>query len=564
MLPVRWLAPVLLVLLTVRADGVASPVLRGSPSLDDLIAKKEGELRLLKGSSGRGGHLHKGGNEPVVESQELAQNTTFVIRGSSSSLRLFFDLSFLQDIHANWAICPLPLKILSIIKAVASFFSIYWLIGVIWTIAMVPAQVSGKCKLEPKDGGWTVTIGLPRNYVEADHLKRQTSGFYGSLQIFHSIVGDESLRGPVGTFELRGLRENGTPWTKSVRYDSKFDEKNRVVFHPHEENFMPGNEHRTPHNNLGEASESGSFKKYMMHRYIERLPWSLDKKEQNGKQKDVMELTIDLPNDLSAELPEDVDSRLKSVTMPDATLPQLKADFEWPYDWKEGIEEGGFTWVLKNEGRMSRVFSWYQLVPILLFWDACMLMSTVGDLGNGTANPYNEDAMYRDGILLGPAVLTVLHHFLVFCSLHWVTDKALDIFDVIGYKFNQFGTLTMLQDDISKNRNACYLSGHNHYQDLGKDWRTSALLFFVQLCLTSLYVRALGTEKLEVLTFIPFKFWCFGVFVQMLVVADATSAGNGFFKEIPFWISLMQHGTKDNDHTVWFCNKDEEVSGLQV
>jgi hypothetical protein len=68
-----------------------------------------------------------------------------------------------------------------------------------------------------------------------------------------------------------------------------------------------------------------------------------------------------------------------------------------------------------------------------------------------------------------------------------------------------------------------------------------------------LYILALE-QKIEVISDSVLLYGMLGVLIQSLVIADASDAGNSFFSEIPFWVSLMQEfhkhipGTEAHPH----------------
>jgi len=168
-----------------------------------------------------------------------------------------------------------------------------------------------------------------------------------------------------------------------------------------------------------------------------------------------------------------------------------------------------------------------------------LLMSAVNDLGNGGANPYASDKSYKRSVLFIPAVFVTCGNVLIACCVQSATDSQLNFADVVSYKFNHFGALTELQEDVRVRREKHKTTASNYYQDLDRSKISVLLIFAVQLSLTILYIIALD-RKIGLLSDTLVQYWLFGMLIQSLVVADASSAGQGFYREIPFWTLLIQ------------------------
>ena len=129
---------------------------------------------------------------------------------------------------------------------------------------------------------------------------------------------------------------------------------------------------------------------------------------------------------------------------------------------------------------------------------------------------------------------------------------------MIAYKFNHFGALTELQDEVRMRRQKHKTTAYNYYQDLQRSKVSVLLIFAVQLSLTVMYIVALN-QKVELLSDTLVRYWLFGTLIHSLVVADASSAGASFFREIPFWILLTQHCSKNAKSGMWFKREGSTV-----
>jgi hypothetical protein len=187
------------------------------------------------------------------------------------------------------------------------------------------------------------------------------------------------------------------------------------------------------------------------------------------------------------------------------------------------------------------------IMPIVILFDVTLIFAEVKNLGNGGINPYFGSHLTDELTLLVPAFVFGMNWFAFKC-VSWATDTDLNFLDFITYKFNQFGSITGLQNVVGTLRRSEKIAAENHYQDLTCSFDKVVLVFITQTLLVGLYCVALSNTHMLALDQLTTSRWVCGIIMQALVLAGKTDAGGGFHSEIPYWVCLEQESSSQESN----------------
>jgi hypothetical protein len=105
------------------------------------------------------------------------------------------------------------------------------------------------------------------------------------------------------------------------------------------------------------------------------------------------------------------------------------------------------------------------------------------------------------------------------------TDASLDFFDVIAYKFNQFGAVTSLQTAVNNFRRKECVEASNHYQDLTCPLEKCLLVFVTQTLLVWYFFTALNAVELHEVDSLTMYRWGSALILQAVVLAGKSDSG---------------------------------------
>jgi hypothetical protein len=466
----------------------------------------------------------------------------------------------MQDIFQHWGWTTPQLKFLVCTKLATALLTFYYLGLLLWTLVFVlPFARHGDCVFStaekgPKDSSGKVhdgllrrpsthvigrkgngesyttqdyeqnspmactvlTINLGKEIVTADHRLRGTEAFDGEIQVFskvhrdgvHEHDGLACSYAPAGTFFLDGIKEQANPLIKE---SLKNGEKDPLML------ARSGNILWSPHIQKQEAEEE-----------VKAIYTKVDF---TFTDDGLLTLFLENGNPMvlkDGEGDKKVDSEAGKYN-----------GYTWPDFSSHSTYRSGLQWVLKNEGRRSPFSSWLALMPLVVLFDETLLFAEVEQLGNGQANPYMGSSVTDELTILVPFIIFLMT-WLTFRCVDWATDSSLSFKDVLTYKFNQFGTITGMQNLVNELRRDEKITATNHYQDLTCSFDKVLLVFATQTLLVWLYCLGMHNSHSKALDDLVLSRWVCGIIMQSLVLAGKSDAGGGFFSEIPYWVCLHQ------------------------
>jgi hypothetical protein len=532
-------------------------------------------VAMAKGGGGGGSGSHS--VAPVATTGLIGNysNESYAIHRNPSLLFSVADPYAMHDIFEHWGWTTPQLKFLLCVKLTTALLTFYYLGLLLWTLLFRRAFAHfGHCEFStaekgPKDSSGKVhnamlripsthqlgtkanaesytkqdyeqntpttctvlKIKLGKEIIAADHRLRGTTAFVGEIQVFSKVhrrgVHDESdgglacSYGPAGTFFLDGIKSQDAfqQKRKSENDPLMLDRGGTILWSPHY------------------PDKADSFTKVDFTFTDDGL------------------LTLFLING-SPMVQKDGESDCK-VYPGDV---YSWADFSSYSKYPKGLQ-----WVLKNEGRRSPFSGWLALMPLVILFDETLLFAEVEQLGNGRANPYMGSHTTDDLTILVPFIICLMT-WLTFKCVNWATDSTLSFLDVLTYKFNQFGTLTGLQNLVNELRRDEKITATNHYQDLTCSFDKVLLVFATQTLLVGLYCIGMHSSHMPALNQLVLSRWVCGIIMQSLVLAGKSDAGGGFFGEIPYWVCL--HQQSEGKSSILYRKDGEQnprgISSLQI